>query len=479
MGNIRKYLAISFANNYTDLIIGAVSTIVIARLLTPRDIGVFSVAASVIALAHIVREFGIGNYLIQEKDLTAERLRTALGISIFVAWGMAVALFAVRGAVAQFYGEAELTKILVVMSATFIVIPFTTPALALLRRNMKFSSLYVIGVVNALGFSVTAVSLAALGFGALSLAWGSLAAAVATAIAAAIYQPIHARGWPSFAEWRRVTRFGTISSLTGIVSQVGLNAVDLIVGRTIGFTAVGLYSRANGLISIFHRDLMGAVNNVALPAFALQHRDNRELDSLYLRSVSYILLIAWPFYGLLGLMAFPIVRILFGDQWDEAVPLLEILCVAFAIGATWNLISQVLIASGHVGRVMKSEYCTQPLRIILIFVSANISLKAVAASQILYFIIGMFVYYSNLISVTEIRVGDIFKAVFPSLVVTGFSLTVPVAVIAFMNIGPNSYAGPFIIACAGAGLGWIVGVQLTRHPARDEIKATLTSLLRR
>ena len=62
MASIRKSLALSFAAKYTDLAISIVTVMIIARLLTPAEIGVYSVGMAVAALAHVVRDFGVGNY---------------------------------------------------------------------------------------------------------------------------------------------------------------------------------------------------------------------------------------------------------------------------------------------------------------------------------------------------------------------------------------------------------------------------------
>ena len=89
MASIRKALSLSFASKYSSLAIHTVAIMVLARLLTPAEIGVYSVGAAVVALAHVLRDFGVGNYLIQEKELTQDRIRTAFGVALVIAWVMA------------------------------------------------------------------------------------------------------------------------------------------------------------------------------------------------------------------------------------------------------------------------------------------------------------------------------------------------------------------------------------------------------
>ena len=89
MPSIRKALALSFASKYSSLAIHTAAVMVLARLLTPAEIGVYSVGAAVVALAHVVRDFGVGNYRIQEKELTAERISAALDVVVLIAWAIA------------------------------------------------------------------------------------------------------------------------------------------------------------------------------------------------------------------------------------------------------------------------------------------------------------------------------------------------------------------------------------------------------
>ncbi len=63
MASVRRTLSLSLSSNYSNLAIHTIAVMVLARLLTPAEIGVYSIGAAVITLAHVVRDFGVGNYL--------------------------------------------------------------------------------------------------------------------------------------------------------------------------------------------------------------------------------------------------------------------------------------------------------------------------------------------------------------------------------------------------------------------------------
>ncbi|CAN0606246.1 unnamed protein product, partial [Ectocarpus sp. 12 AP-2014] len=171
---------------------------------------------------------------------------------------------------------------------------------------------------------------------------------------------------------------GGKSSLDALITQIGMNAIDLIGGRLLGFAAVGIFSRAQGLISMFSREFTSAVGQVALPAFAAGHRAGLDLKEPYLKSVGTLTLFAWPFYGFLALMAYPIIRIMFGDQWDAAVPLVQILAVAGVSASTWALCGQILLGMGKINELLKAQILLQTARVIIVFIGASYSITHVA-----------------------------------------------------------------------------------------------------
>ena len=179
---------------------------------------------------------------------------------------------------------------------------------------MKFAVLFRINLLSCITQFIVSISLAASGYGYLSLAWASVASYLVLYYG---YSQSTQKVWvlPGFKEWQRIANFGVQSSVSAIVTVIAMNMNDLILGRFWVFRQL-LYTVAQGLIYLFHRDMMDAVRNIAFPAFAQAVREDRDLLKDYLQAVNYVTVFAWPFYAFLGLYAQPIVRLMFGNQWD-------------------------------------------------------------------------------------------------------------------------------------------------------------------
>ncbi len=314
MTSVRRSLAISLAERYVLIAISLLGNILLARLLTPEQIGIYSVNLAVIGIAQVLRDFGVGNFLIQEKNLKDSHLRTAFGFSLVIGCSLFVIVLGLAPTIARFYSDDRLAETLVVSALNFLVLPFCTISLSLLRREMAFGRLVTVNVFAAIVGLVVTITLADRGLGPLSMAIGSVVLNAATGIGAWIARKDYRLLLPGFSEWRTMLNFGTQSSAAGIVTAVAIDINDLAIGKLLGFAPVAMLSRAQGLMYLFHRDLMSAVRNVAYPAFAAAHREGASLEQRYIESVSNVTAFAWPFYGFTALFALEIMRLMFGPQ---------------------------------------------------------------------------------------------------------------------------------------------------------------------
>ena len=386
MNTVRVALAFSLTERYVLILMALGSNVLLARLLTPEQIGIFSVSLAVIAVAQVFRDFGVGSYLIQEKNLTELHVRTAFGVTLLIGATLFVSVWLGASWAANVYDEPRLISTLRVCSFNFLVLPFCTVSLALLRREMKFGHLAVVNVTaTAAGLLVT-LACVFRGMGEVSMAIGSVVTNVCTGLGSWAAHSRRAVFLPSLREWRAVARFGGQSSLSGVITSVSMDANDLFVAKILSFQEAALLSRAQGLMSMLNRDVMAAVRGVALPAFAAAHRAGEDVASQHQRSIASFSVIAWPFYGLLALYSLEALRLLYGPQWDAARPALAVFCAAGAVMAVTGLSPTLLVAVGRIDLVFRFDLVMQPLRLALI-VGAALVYKDILACAIALFVV--------------------------------------------------------------------------------------------
>ena len=133
----RRALLFSFLDRYSGLVLAVASSMVIARLLSPDEIGVFSVAMVLSAFSAILRDLGVGQYVVQVKELTDDRLRAARTIQFSAAGVMSLLMGALAYPVAAFYDEPRLLPILGLMALNCLIVPIGSINFALLTRDMS------------------------------------------------------------------------------------------------------------------------------------------------------------------------------------------------------------------------------------------------------------------------------------------------------------------------------------------------------
>jgi lipopolysaccharide exporter len=385
MTSVRRALALSLIERYLLLVLALASNMALARLLTPEQIGVYSVSMAVLGLAQVLRDFGIGSYLVQARDLDEELTGTAFSLSMALGSLLFIVTMTAAPFVADFYRDARVGSTLRICAFNFLLLPLTTVSLALLRRALQFKRLLYVMISAALVGAAVSIGLALLGAGVDALAWGAVSGNAATVLGLWIIRPPLGFPRPRMGAWRALLGFGGQVSVTGLVTSVAMDMNDLVVGKVLGFQPVAILSRAQGLMNIFNRDLMGAIRNVALPAFAKAHRDGVALQQPYASSVAMVTVFAWPFHALVSIYALEVLHLLYGSQWHSAAPLVPLFCAAGAVAAVNALTPNLLTAVGRIDLVTRVELSLQTVRMLMI-AGAAIAFKSIAACALAFLV---------------------------------------------------------------------------------------------
>lgn len=471
--SIRRSLAFSFAQRYTSFVFIFASVVIVSRLLTPKEIGVFSVAAGLATLANMLRTFGISDYLVQEKNLTDQAIRTSFTINLLFAWALALILFFASWLVGGFFADAGVGSVMRVQSGSFILVPFGVTAMALMKRNMEFGTLYKINTGSSIVGSVLTIALAYAGFSYMSMAWAGLAQMFVMVAGCAIWGSQYRVRGLGLAGWQNILPFGAKMTTSDIAAQLGEQSANVVIGKMLGLADAGFYSRGYGAVNIFRERFVDAIGAVAFPAFAAEHREQGTAPKLFLRAVVYLTGVSWPFFAFSALMAFPMIRIMFGNQWDAAVPLMRWLCVAAIVGALTYQCNHFFVAVGRVGSATVVELQYQAIRIAITIAAALWSVEAVAAAQVLVYIIAGGLYYRKMADFEALAAGRCAKALLPSALVTVATCIVPALIAFWPGLLIRHLLLGLAAAVVGAGAGWLLAALVVRHPLLQEIQNTL------
>lgn len=471
-----KAIGISFATQYVEMGIQFLGVLVLARILSPNDIGTYSIAAFLMALLNTVRDFGVVQYIIQERDLTREKIQGAMGVAIMLALTVALILYGCSGTVARFYNNPAIEQVLLVMAGSFAISPFGSLLIGIFRREFQLQTIFYIKTISAICHVTVAVTLAYHGFGALSLAWASFAGILAFGVVANILRPPGIPKTPRLKHIGAILSFGGMASLGNAASIAGTNVPDVVIGKVMNMAAVGYFSRANGLVQLFTRLITGALLPLVLPYFAEQRRAGNNLVAPYLSAVEMLTALAWPFFAALMLLATPMIRTLYGFQWDASVPIAQLLCVAGAIDSMYLFAAQVMVANGQVRDATFCNLITQPFRIAAVVFGAAYGLQAIAIGLIASELLTLIVVTWFLQRGIKVSPLQLLRACAKSAFITMCAVIGPALVNLYWHGDPAHPWLPLTIGIAGAALGWLSSIYLVRHPLWAQIISLLAPL---
>jgi O-antigen/teichoic acid export membrane protein len=470
MKGVRRAFLLASLGRYLMMAINLAATLIMARLLAPADYGVAVLGGAVLAVAEAIRALGGGAYLVQQKDLTPAQIHSNFTISMIATAILIAALLLFVRPLTEFFGRPELEPYLRVAGLGFLGGPISYQISALMSRSLAFGRIAFITTLTAAINAGAGIGFALLGWGYMSLAW---AAAISTLAGMGLYLRFW-RDWsifrPGLREWRSVLGFGVHDSLFGILSQIGEAVPYLIIGRSFDAGSVGLCQRAVLLAFFPERVILAGVGAVALPVFSQQVRDGQAPKASYLKALGLITAAQWPALVTLILLADPIVRVLLGPQWHGVVPLLQNLAGALLFSFPMALHYPTLVALGAIRIVPVTILAQAVVTIGVLMFAAPSGLKAVALSTF------AIVPFCGLLSLAVIRhflkFGwlELAAATARSALATLACAAGPVAVVMAAARWQEALSIPLAIAAGAlAGVGWIAGLWLTRHPLLQEM----------
>jgi PST family polysaccharide transporter len=322
--------------------------VLLARLLGPEPFGIVGGALIVMRVADLVSKLGIGQALVQRKELDEAHLAAAL--MFFICWGVVVTalLWATAPQFAELIGISELTEVIPVMAFGILASNLSEVSMALLRRDLRFRGLAVAQAMSYIvAYGPVALALALLGFGLWSLAWAFV---VQLALKSAILIIIGPHRWSlraTPAAMRDLMAFG--GGMTGwrLANRASKELDNFVVARMLGAETLGLYRRAYQLAVTPADFFARSMGTIAFPV-ATKLREPEQLAQGYLLAVSGVALIGLPLGGFMAVMAPELVTALLGAQWVAASAPLAILSLGLIFHLNQQVIGSIAAAAGAV-----------------------------------------------------------------------------------------------------------------------------------
>lgn len=336
----------SFVEQFGNQFLQFLTTVVLARLLSPADFGLMSMILVFTGFAALFADFGLGAALIQREQVRPEHLDSAFWVNIGAGATLAALIAATSPLIAAVYGEPALQPLTAFVALSFLFSSSAIVQRARMAKAMDFRRLALAAVGAKLVVGSLGIALALRGLGVWSLAIASVTGSAFTA--ALLWY------WSDWRPRRRLDR-GALLELWGFSSHYfGFQAVNywlrnadnFLVGKYLGTPALGLYTRAYALL-LMPVHFGSSLSRVMFPALSTIQTNPARVGRVYLRMCQVTAFVTAPLMFGLFAVAEPFVLVVFGARWAPMVEVLRILCLVGFLQSVGTLVGNLFLSTGR------------------------------------------------------------------------------------------------------------------------------------
>lgn len=475
--SVRRSLAWAYSGQTMSFAIQFASSIIVARLLSPREMGVFAIAMATQGVIAIFVNFGVGAFIVREPELRPETLDAAFTVNLILSASLASVLFGASFGGKLLFGDPAAGNVLRVSAVGAMLGVLGFRPSVMMQREMRFKAMSMIGVASGIVSSLSTITFALLGASYMSPAYGGLIGGLVGTGASLACARHHHSLRISFADWRRLTTFGLrIMSVSG-VSMFAMRLSDVVLGRLLGVAALGLYSRASNLSNLLFDQVYGTATRVIFVQLSKEFRDTGELRVTFLRGFQLITAVMWPVLIGLSVLSRPAILILYGSKWLPAAIPLSILMVAQFFTLSFGMNWELFVLRDETARQTRYEVTRSFLGLIVFSIGCLFSIAGAAIGRAVDSFIGFLFYYPHVRRLARTEPHEIPLIYRESGMLTVAAVLPSLLLMVVYRWSP--YTPPALIALTVlAGIAsWLLVAFRLGHPVRDELLTILRRVM--
>lgn len=359
-------------------------SIALMRLLTPATFGLIGMVAVFAGFAAIFGDFGFTSALIQKSDAKEEHFTSIFWLNLILGLGLTLLFIAIAPLLAAFFKIPSLLPLTAVLALNFLIAAPTWVPLALLQKRLAFKQLALIDLIALLSSGMTAISMAIGGFHVWSLAGQSIVFNSTRSFLLWRSAHWHPRGGIQGPLVRELMSFSAQTTVFSVSNYWIRNADNFLIAKLLGSEALGLYSRAYGLMLMPLTVVSSKISAILFPAFSTIQTEPRRIAAIYLRTIRLIALFSFPLMTGLFLCADAFVLTVFGPPWKEMIPLLQILTWVGMIESIGTLNGSLYLSQGRTKLRLQVLAIVGPIAILAVLIGSRWGVKGVAMAYALY-----------------------------------------------------------------------------------------------
>lgn len=303
------------------------TTLILAKMLSPDDFGIVSIAVLVGATLGLVRDLGLNQAIIHSREKSEDILDTALIAGVGISALMYGTAYVFAGEISVFFNNEDVAFVVRVLPFTLVVTSVSGIYMSHMERELDFKRRFMPELFSYAAYTAVSIGLAALGFAYWSIIFGYLALELVKLIVVMRVSDFHTKLTFRADVFLRLFDFGKFIMTNSIIVFVYRNVDDFMIGRLLGTTPLGHYSLAYRIGNLPATNITHLTGKVTYPALMKMRNDRDDAVSFYLKVFRYLSIIIIPLgIGTIALIE-PFFHLFFGDKWNAAIVPTQLLAV--------------------------------------------------------------------------------------------------------------------------------------------------------
>lgn len=357
---------------------------VLARLITPEEMGIVGLTAIFFAVANQLATAGFGAALVRKLDRTEADMNTMFWFNLGMSFVLSIVLIILAPWFAAFYQQPELLWLTRVSAVMMFLNSSAGVHWALYQCRRDFKTPAIVNTVTAVAGMPVCLILAWCGWGVWALMWQSVFSSLLGLVVVWWISPWKPRFQFSRTSFSSLFSFGGKIAYGGILHVLYQNIRTFIIGKFYSPAQLGLYTRGIHVTNVFPVTLTNVLNGVMYPVLSTVQDDSERLLTAYRMYIKVsTLVIAWICMYLLA-MGEPVVKLLYGEDWLGCAVFVKIAAFGVAVDHISSINLNLLMVKGRASLILWMEVVKKSISVLMLLYAATISVEAICWASVLY-----------------------------------------------------------------------------------------------
>lgn len=402
-----------FINRLTMQPLFFIYGIILARLVSPAEMGILGLTAIFFAYAGILKECGFGMALIRSLDRTEEDCSTVFWFNMGVSFLLAVLFFFAAPWLADFFRQPALVALTRVSALMMFLNSSMSVHWALYTARRDFKTPALVSMVTSIIAMPFALWAAFAGWSYWAVYMQTLISSSLSIIVVWVISPWRPRFIFSRTSFRKLFSFSSNLLAYSFITTTCNESRSFLIGKFYSPAQLALFSRAFRLCSLPLNSLQSILQQVAYPVLAQLQNDEERLNASYHKFMRMTFLVILWMMITLSINSYPIIYTLYGERWASCAPYALILCLGLMFNPFTSLAYDYLAIKGRSDYIMRSSLISNICELSILIAGACISVMGVCVASMINAALASYIYALHITKISKMGLWAQYRDFFP------------------------------------------------------------------